>query len=1137
MFRKTVLVMGKKRKGKKRKGKKRKERSPETANNVGGETSSTSDTLTLSPEKKRRGKKRMERSPETADNVGGESSSTSNTLTLSPKWDYDVFLSFYGKDTRLNFTDHLYEAFISSGIRCFKDDVDLPRGKDIGSLLQVIKDSLCAVLVISENYAKSPWCLDELQTILESRQNLGGMVFPIFYNVNPDDVTYQKGSFRKAFAKHEKKFKGNTTKVQNWRSALSNIGNISGVDSRGKHEVDLIKNIVGDVWRFLSAKLPSSNDYLVGIDSKVADMIPLLDIGLDDKRFVGIWGMSGVGKTTLARAVFEKLSHSFEIFCFLRKVKEKLSLPEGLVSMQQRLLSGLKMEGLKIHDSSDGLQIIKSQLWKKKVLLVLDDIDHKSQFEDLVGSLDWFGKGSRIIITTKDSHVLTSIRVKRKYEMKTMNDDESLQIFSEKAFNKNDPEEKYFEEKYLKYSKSVVKCVGGLPVALQALGTYLCGRRKEAEWRDALDKLKLINPHKEILKVLELSYDGLDEEEKTIFLDIVCFFKLWKIKEVTQILEDCDLNPTLGIKRLIEKTLLVEIEDGRLDMHELYKDLGWNLIQQKSCDLQPTLGIKGLVERTLLVETEDGRLDIHELYEDSVWYIIQQKPPSSRLWKFDKMKEVLKNHKGFGEIAAIVWEDKYSYHYFRRDGDKKEVHPEVFSDVSRFRLLLLSCATNVPTGLKKLSCALKFVRWPIFPLEALPLPLDELVHIEMDHSNLKQLWNGIKSMNHLKFIDLRGSRNFTETPDFSNVQSLEHLRLSWCVSLVKVHESLGMLKKLVEVNLYGCKNLNSLPSKLETNSLRKLDLNGCEKVEKLPDFGDGMEKLLYVDASHTAITSLPESLGSLTGLRYLSLCETRLINLSSDCFSGLVELVFLSLEDCKSLVSLPRLPPRLIRLEAAGCSSMKCSLDEQISILVTSLDHEWRGKTKYVSSNEEEENMLFPYDEDLEETISLSLELKDVELEYDPLRNFIAIMPSGGKIPSWFGPNIKYCDEERDECEIEVEVPPNFRASKWSGIVVCLQLKRYEGKIRWSFKAPEDDIYYRWAGVAPTICGLYGEEGGLCIVVLEFNGKTCWQHLRGDNNFLHIQLSPDNDVSMNIFGYGSLHISGYGWRVICKEDV
>ncbi|KAI9117798.1 hypothetical protein K1719_011213 [Acacia pycnantha] len=1009
--------------------------------------------------------------------VEGELSSSSDTFNSTPQWKYDVFLSFAGKDTRLNFTGHLYEAFKRSGIKTFRDDVDLERGRNImKNLFQAIEDSLCAVVVISKTYANSKWCLNELQTILQSQKTLHRRVFPIFYNVDPANVRKQTESFMKAFADHEKKFGKNSTIVQNWRNALIEIGNIAGVDTRGKHEADLIKNIVGDVWSFLSTKLPSLDDNLVGIDLKVADVIPFLEIGLDDKRFVEIWGMGGVGKTTLARVVSEKLSDKFEICCFLEKVKD--ALPKGLVYLQKSLLSHLQIKDLEIYDSYKGMRMIRSHLCEKKVLLVLDDIDDISQLKDLVESLDWFGKGSRIIITTRDSHVLNSIRVERIYEMKTMKNDESLQIFSKKAFNKNHP-----EEKYLEYSKSVVQYAGGLPLALQALGSYLCGRSEEAVWRDALDKLKQINPYKNILQVLKISYDGLDEKEQTIFLDIVCLFQHWKKEEVTKILKGCDLNPILGIKVLIEKTLLVETEGGKLDMHDLYEDLGW--------------------------------------------YIIQQEFPNSRLQQFGEIKEVLENNKGSGEIEAIVMESKFW------NVDKIEVHPEAFSKMSRLRLLLLNRQANVPTGLKKLSGALKFIRWPSFPLEVVPFPLNELVHIEMPESNIKQLWDGIKSMNHLKFINLSGSPKFIETPDFSNVQSLGHLCLSRCASLLQVHESLGVLKELVEVDLHGCKYLNSLPSKLETNSLRKLDLGGCEHVKKLPEFGEGMKKLSYLDASHTAITRLPESFGSLIGLRCLNLSATGLINLPTDCFSGLSGLAFVSLEGCKWLESLPRLPPLLIRLEANGCYSMKCSLDEQLLNLVTSLDHECRRQTKYVISNEED-YMLLPditYYDPL-----VMFKHFEIEPENRPLRNFFAIMPSGGKIPSWFDPNKKYYDEERYECEIEVDIPQNFRASKWSGIVVCLHIEGHDGLVSWSSKAPEDDKYNMWEEWSHGVWSLYGDEG-LCVMVLEFNKKTCWQHLRGDNNSLHIKLSSDYDHIRMGDNIHKMNIWGYGWRVICKEDI
>ncbi|KAI9073245.1 hypothetical protein K1719_044796 [Acacia pycnantha] len=371
------------------------------------------------------------------------------------------------KDTRLNFTDHLYDAFIRSGIRCFIDNVDLPRGEDINYLFQAIQDSLCAVVVISKNYAKSTWCLDELQKFLNLK------------------IHWLEGFFPSSIMLIQLIAKLENCFVKNWQ--------LVWMAHQGQARSRSNKNIVGDVWSFLSTKLPSSDDNLVGIDSKVADVIPFLEIGLDDKRFVGIWGMGGVD--------------------------------------------------LEIYDRYDGMRMIRSHLREKKVFLVLDDIDDISQLKDLAESPDWFGKGSRIIITTRDSDVLTPIRVESIYEMKTMRNDESLQIFSKKAFNKYHP-----EEKYLEYSKSVVQYAGGLPLALQALGSYLCGRSEEAVWRDALDKLKQINPHKNILQVLKISYDGLDEKEKTIFLDIVCLFKRWRKKEVTQILKACDLNPILGIK-------------------------------------------------------------------------------------------------------------------------------------------------------------------------------------------------------------------------------------------------------------------------------------------------------------------------------------------------------------------------------------------------------------------------------------------------------------------------------------------------------------------------------------------------------------------------------------------------------------
>ena len=157
-------------------------------------------------------------------NQGALSSSTS-----SRRWVYDVFLSFRGKDTRNNFTDHLYTALKQKGVFTFRDNEGLERGKSISlELLKAIEESKFAIVILSRNYASSTWCLDELAKIVECMKQMKMTVLPIFYDVDPSDVRKQMGTFAQAFAKHEKRFKKNIKKVQTWRDALREVANLSG---------------------------------------------------------------------------------------------------------------------------------------------------------------------------------------------------------------------------------------------------------------------------------------------------------------------------------------------------------------------------------------------------------------------------------------------------------------------------------------------------------------------------------------------------------------------------------------------------------------------------------------------------------------------------------------------------------------------------------------------------------------------------------------------------------------------------------------------------------------------------------------------------------------------------------------------
>ena len=155
----------------------------------------------------------------------------SSSSSSNQAWSYDVFISFYGNDTRRKFTDHLFAALKWSGIHCFEDNIKLEIGKDISTKLEkAIKKSRIAVIVFSENYADSRWCLEELRKIMECKRNLQQIVLPIFYEVDPSHLRNQKGSLEKAFVSHEKRF--GVVKAESWRAALTEAASLTGWDSQ-----------------------------------------------------------------------------------------------------------------------------------------------------------------------------------------------------------------------------------------------------------------------------------------------------------------------------------------------------------------------------------------------------------------------------------------------------------------------------------------------------------------------------------------------------------------------------------------------------------------------------------------------------------------------------------------------------------------------------------------------------------------------------------------------------------------------------------------------------------------------------------------------------------------------------------------
>ena len=311
---------------------------------------------------------------------------------------------------------------------------------------------------------------------------------------------------------------------------------------------------------------------MVGIESRVKKLESCLAIGLNDVRIIGVWGMGGIGKTTLVRVVFRMISSKFEGCCFLANVRE-ISKKNGFIPLQQQLILQILNESMCIKDVDDGVFVIKNRLRHKKILLILDDVSQLDQLNKLAEKHIWFGSGSRVIITTRDKHLLQTLGVDGIYEANGLNDEESLQLFSLKAFKKDHP-----PKDYLKLSKDFVYYAKGLPLAIEISGSFLFGRSIE-QCKSILNRLKEF-PATDILQVLRISFDELHETEKEIFLHIACFFNHKKKIDVVEILDNLGLYPDVGLEILFDKSL-VKFVGGSVWMHDLLQELGKNIVYEE----------------------------------------------------------------------------------------------------------------------------------------------------------------------------------------------------------------------------------------------------------------------------------------------------------------------------------------------------------------------------------------------------------------------------------------------------------------------------------------------------------------------------------------------------------------------------
>lgn len=712
-------------------------------------------------------------------------------------------MSFRGPDTRRGFTDCLYHRLKRKGIHVFRDNEDLPVGGKINpSLTEAVKRSEIGIPIISMNYASSKSCLTELQQMLECKENNEQMIIPIFYDVCISDVKHLTGSFGKSFYKYVKKKGVGRERMDAWKKALQEIGEIRGfslAEMNDGHHDKLIELVVSEVSRRLKKRDLVVTEYLVGIDRHVENIMRKLDVDFrngqavetigSERCVIGICGIPGIGKTTLAKVVYNKLNHLFEGCAYLENVQERSTQVEGLKTLLSSLVSQLENRSQEFLTSDDAMYVIRYRFRRDKVLIFLDDVGNSEQLTQIAGDLSGYGRGSRIIVTSRRQDVLMNVRVTAQtYELEAMKElglmfvDDTNVCFACKAFD-------YLcNLKFLNLdSANVEDDVNNLLSNLRCLHWQICTEKT----------LKTPFFSVENLIILDLSWSRVNQDWRS-WEQIGEKAKKLKVLNLTgchELLESPEFRAPIELERLIleccSKLSLISPSISNLSCL-----VSLNM-KCSNVDQLPDLGfMKALKELVIdgtlidMIRFQKGSVDQLETLSACMCARLEQ------IYGIDHLRSL-------SNLAL--------------DGAAIKTLPVSIGSLVKLQCLSLrNCQklTEIPRSTGKLK-DLQFMDLSNTGVDELPYSvkhLENLKVLKMEGTRIKEIPEAMQCLPKLEEIDFSLCRNLEiqMDSDLAGLSSLRVLKLSY-TQIPHLPESVCCLLNLQMVDLRYCKKLQALP--------------------------------------------------------------------------------------------------------------------------------------------------------------------------------------------------------------------------------------------------------------------------------------------------------------------------------------